>query len=141
MLLGLRRMQEMKNEKHQRDHQETEDAPFGADCAAGEPAGTLDHGMRKRAFGQVAAVGYRVEKRLAPIEAAVQADGEPQSAGALRGEAEKHGDHEYARGADPSLSRISKMSHAKCAGQNSCGGPEANSSRQRKLRVAAEEVF
>src|SRR5579862_7134912 len=97
--------------------------------------------MREGTFGEVAAVRDGVEKRLAPIEAAVQTDGEPKISGALQREAEKHGDHHHARGADHSFARISEMCRAKRAGQNPRGGPKANTTRQRKLRVAAEEVF
>jgi len=99
-------MQKMENEEHQRDNKETEHAAFWSDCSTGEPARSLDGCMRKRSFGKVAAVRHGVKKSLAPVEAAMQSDREPKISGASQSEAEKHGDHYYAGGANQPFPRI-----------------------------------
>src|ERR1700691_2685745 len=79
------------HEKNSQNH-EIEDAAFGADRATRQPGGTVKRRREQMAGHDDAAIGHRVDVRLAVVPGGMKSDGEPQASRAAQGEAKKHPD-------------------------------------------------
>src|SRR5580765_519130 len=86
-----------------------------------------------------ATIRNRIEESFTPVPRRMESDGEPQTSSASQREAEEQSDKAGKDHASPVFSRIAAMDETKSTSQQSDDRPESDASRQRELRIAAEE--
>lgn len=121
--------------------EEREDAALGTGGAAGDPFGAGGSGVEKMADAEEAAVGSAVKKGLSPVPRRVEADAEPEAAGAANDQAENHADDEDLENAEKVFTAIAKMGRGEQQRHNQSGRPEGETAGEREQEVAAKETF
>src|SRR5580658_1182227 len=116
---------EQNDQRDQAQDGEDEDAAFWSGGSAAEDGLADGVGGEKMVLGHESAVGDAVEERLAPIPRSVEADGEPERAGAPQTEAEDHGGETGGEQPDGGFAWILAVTETEENGKDYGCGPES----------------
>ena len=101
----------------------------------------MERGVQQSAGAEKSTVGRAVEKGLCPVPGCVEANGEPESAGAPESQAQKQAELNNLQNPECVFSRIGYMTSYEQCGDQQCCPPEAHTPGEREQPVAAKTKF
>lgn len=126
----------MNEQRTKKEHDECNDAALRSCRTSREPIRALHGGVQESADAEKSTVGRAVEKRLRPVPGCVEANGEPEIAGAPDGQAEKQGGRNNLQNTECVFSVIEYMGGAEHEREKHRSRPEAPPSGDNKEQVA-----